>query len=160
MQEGGNQFFNSATAVKPWKHGGSPPGAMTSYALQFGHGSEAVETFYSAVGGAVKTKVFNSATAVKPWKRQNATAPPSVRMNLQFGHGSEAVETGIRGRKPIWCSILQFGHGSEAVETQIQLNVGLLCGYLQFGHGSEAVETGTRGWRRGLPVAPSIRPRQ
>jgi len=42
--------FNSATAVKPWKRGRRPTGGATAWRLQFGHGSEAVETASAASG--------------------------------------------------------------------------------------------------------------
>jgi len=60
--------------------------------LQFGHGSEAVET---------KRKVGSISGCAM----------------LQFGHGSEAVETFRPGNLYRSYVRLQFGHGSEAVET-------------------------------------------
>ena len=61
--------------------------------LQWGHGSEAVET-------------------------QRGRDNPSRAPPLQWGHGSEAVET-IRSMRRCRLSgwSLQWGHGSEAVET-------------------------------------------
>jgi len=54
--------------VKPWKHTDEIGNVIKGYSLQFGHGSEAVET------------------------RKKPT-PYKPADFLQFGHGSEAVET-------------------------------------------------------------------
>ena len=62
--------------------------------LQWGHGSEAVETL----------------TRTRPM------AVPSVL--LQWGHGSEAVETDVATGYTWLQGALQWGHGSEAVETK------------------------------------------
>ena len=115
--------FNSATAVKPWRH------------------LQRRGEFLAGDGG------FNSATAVKPWRTARVMAFASQRVpTLQFGHGGEAVETmsevaHITART----LVLQFGHGGEAVETSSTGTSQLAwTEQLQFGHGGEAVETRTR----------------
>jgi len=128
--------FNSATAVKPWKH---------------------VRRGASVVDSAA----FNSATAVKPWKLPGAEKMTRTELYLQFGHGSEAVETATYFAPIPQHSGLQFGHGSEAVETRDEIWLGeTFFRSLQFGHGSEAVET--RAWKLAehTDLHPSIRPRQ
>ena len=84
--------FNSATALRPWKtqpqrlppvfvlalqfgHGteavetaGSLRGRLDRIQLQFGHGTEAVENLGRASPTRPSTPCFNSATALRPWK--------------------------------------------------------------------------------------------
>ena len=135
--------FNSATAVKPWRHrlwfvrfGGI-------LELQFGHGGEAVETLGPSWGKLWVGLGFNSATAVKPWRLGGNEEGGQGRSGLlQFGHGGEAVETGTRAASAANSSMLQFGHGGEAVETnQWPESLKPAMSALQFGHGGEAVET-------------------
>ena len=85
--------------------------------LQWGHGSEAVETLVPSdpvPGGPGR---FNGATALRPWRPPFLTVADAGLELLQWGHGSEAVETTISCRfRPVH-RLLQWGHGSEAVET-------------------------------------------
>jgi len=167
MNRSTTDYFNSATAVKPWRHPCASKRHRSLASLQFGHGGEAVETWsrtsvegtrsgklqFGHGGEAVETRgagrrgtgsvrYFNSATAVKPWRP--VTVKPIRRSiaKLQFGHGGEAVETPCPCCGTAAIVILQFGHGGEAVETPWpKAVVALSVEILQFGHGGEAVET-------------------
>ena len=59
--------FNGATAMKPWKRNGSAPIGQRWYALQWGHGDEAVE-------------------------EPSGEVLITFSHRLQWGHGDEAVE--------------------------------------------------------------------
>jgi len=92
---GKRTIFNSATAVKPWKRADGKTVRPTLVVLQFGHGSEAVETPCPPRGYRAASGDFNSATAVKPWKPRHGWLAHLAGAELQFGHGSEAVETPV-----------------------------------------------------------------
>ena len=152
------QGFNSATAHRPWRLSLILLVISRVMALQFGHGTSAVET-RSRTGRRRLTRTsFNSATAHRPWRQAcdrgsyvtfNASIRPrhigrgdighpsssSSHLKLQFGHGTAAVETATTGSRKWAIEELQFGHGTSAVET------------LAFAR-----------WAAGQPIA-SIRPR-
>ena len=68
------------------------------WALQFGHGGEAVENRFLVI--------------------QPLHSPHTYESELQFGHGGEAVENSrTAGLARVRGSKLQFGHGRGAVET-------------------------------------------
>ena len=85
-------------------------------ALQFGHGTSAVET-EQATGRTASCRSFNSATAHRPWKHRALLRPLAAHGRLQFGHGTSAVETRVWGKISPQRGTLQFGHGTSAVET-------------------------------------------
>jgi len=89
--------------------------------LQFGHGSEAVETTRSSALFGPERFSFNSATAVKPWKPGGAY--PGAVQKYCF-NSATAVKPWKRKQgqaKKKQGRVLQFGHGSEAVETSVKI---------------------------------------
>ncbi len=138
--------------------------------LQWGHGSEAVESCSGrrrssralrSFNGATARRPwkaprpscffayssgFNGATARRPWKDHRRTDLRSTHAQLQWGHGSEAVESAHHGRPRTDREGLQWGHGSEAVESDLILMVTEQKSWLQWGHGSEAVERRPARW--------------
>ncbi len=133
--------FNSATALRPWKRRVCSCCELERKGLQFGHGIEAVET-RRLFRRLPERERFNSATALRPWKRDDS--PPGYRAE----HESFNSATAFRPWKPqkllgmsAQIHLLQFGHGIEAVETTAPRSGRSGCLRLQFGHGIEAVET-------------------
>ena len=61
--------------------------------LQWGHGSEAVETPRRIRLSMGILDRFNGATALRPWRQIDGRPVIIMGGALQWGHGSEAVET-------------------------------------------------------------------
>ena len=59
--------FNGATAVMPWNQRSTRPRVRQSPTLQWGHGSDAVESRPRSMGHLSTSASFNGATAVMPW---------------------------------------------------------------------------------------------
>ena len=72
----GRGCFNGATAMKPWKRIDLEAVARCMKELQWGHGDEAVEEFFLAMGATPGLLGFNGATAMKPWKRSTSRLWP------------------------------------------------------------------------------------
>src|SRR5258706_54679 len=92
----------------------APP--RPSAALQWGHGSEAVDDRARREQCPSAWSSFNGAAARNPWMTTRIRPLWTPSVALQWGHGSEAVDdragTEERGR----AAQLQWGHGSEAVD--------------------------------------------
>ncbi|CBE69803.1 protein of unknown function [Candidatus Methylomirabilis oxygeniifera] len=117
MVDSTRSTFNGATALRPWKPSKYWHPRCRISILQWGHGSEAVETPIGAVYPCRKRTTFNGATALRPWKLKRLNLLIGAAKALQWGHGSEAVETTYEVDSTAWFHALQWGHGSEAVET-------------------------------------------
>ena len=111
--------------------------------LQWGHGDEAVEELGRRVAGVRPERGFNGAKAMKPWKRPTAATTCWRSGALQWGHGDEAVEE--FPRRSWACPRPSSFNGATAMKpwkrATIDSWMARQCA-LQWGHGDEAVEEG------------------
>ena len=179
----GEGRFNSATALQPWKPANCRTWAMRGGALQFGHGSSAVETSIRGSEGPC-SDCFNSATALQPWKprrtlvlRQliqyrfnSATAlqpwKPSHGRSRVTGQGPASIRPRLfsRGNLPYVAESVERGNASIRPRLFSRGNSTeclprIWASALQFGHGSSAVETPTITLGGAAMREASIRPR-
>ena len=164
----GSRCFNGATARMPWRGsiGETSPGHFST--LQWGHGTNAVES--GAHGGAGGPgRVASMGPRHECRGEGEAWLIPYKRSELQWGHGTNAVERALGGQGghsrdcasmgprhecrgeaasgpivTIGAASLQWGHGTNAVESKTSHGFTNESSPLQWGHGTNAVESRRR----------------
>ena len=176
--------FNSATADRPWKpvvmtrqcretelasirprhrgrgnSGRHRHGGWRGDGLQFGHGTEAVETELDLTTAVARCVGFNSATAHRPWKPAATRRGPDAQQCFNSATAQRPWKRMFACRMASLTSLLQFGHGNRPWKPDPPWTPSLGATWLQFGHGNGRGNIWLPGDVASDSADASIRPR-